>query len=321
MQLSHDYNEESILLMRMMFEFVPLRPILNGAKEMAGVAFLGLGAMGSRMAARLIAAGHDVTVWNRSADAAQPLVAAGAKTAGSPAEAAVDAGFLVSMVRDDAASRTVWTGDGGALAAMRDDAVAIDCSTLSLAWVRELSALMADAGRVFLEAPVAGSRPQAEAGELIFLAGGSREAFGAAAPLFDAMGKAAHRVGEHGSGIAAKLVVNAMLAVQAATIAETVCALEKAGLDPERIFAAALQTPVFGPAAHGLAKSVLARAFPPLFPVELAEKDLSYALDVSPADMPVTDAVRAVFAKAVAAGHGEEHLTAVARLYERAQRT
>jgi 3-hydroxyisobutyrate dehydrogenase-like beta-hydroxyacid dehydrogenase len=283
---------------------------------MTKIAFLGLGAMGSRMAARLVAAGYTVSVWNRTAQATQLLVEQGARGAASPAEAVAEAGFVLSMVRDDDASRTVWKGSGGALAAMRDDAVAMECSTLSLGWTRELAALMAHAGRAFLDAPVAGSRPQAEAGELIFLVGGATDHVRAAEPLLNAMGKAVHHAGANGAGTAAKLVVNAALAVQAAWIGETVGTLGKAGLDAERIFAAALQTPVFGPAAHGLTRSVLTGSFAPLFPVELAEKDLGYALSTASAEMPVTDAARSVFAEAIASGHGGEHLTAVVRLFD-----
>ena len=109
---------------------------------MSRIAFLGLGAMGSRMAANLLKAGHQVTVWNRSAAACAPLVVAGAQAADTAAEAASQADFVIAMVRDDEASRSVWL-DAGVLAAMQPNAVAIESSTLSVDWIRELGAAAA----------------------------------------------------------------------------------------------------------------------------------------------------------------------------------
>ncbi|MBO6719233.1 MAG: NAD(P)-dependent oxidoreductase [Rhizobiaceae bacterium] len=281
---------------------------------MARIACLGMGAMGSRMAARLLAAGHEVAVWNRTARAAQLLAASGGRPAASPAEAARDADIVLSMVRDDDASRIVWTGDDGAQAAMRADAIAVECSTLSLGWVRELSEKMSEVARQFLDAPVAGSRPQAESGELIFLVGGCSEAFAAGALIFDCLGKTAHHVGGNGAGTAAKLAVNSMLAVQAVWIGETVAMLERAGLNAGDIMAAALKTPVFGPAAQGLAASIITRDFEPRFPVELARKDVGYALAAG-AEMPIAEAAFASLSRAVEAGLGGQQLTAVAKIF------
>ena len=121
---------------------------------MSNIAFLGLGAMGSRMAAHLIKAGHKLTVWNRTPKAAEALLAAGATWAKTPAEAARGADFVIAMVRDDAASRSVWCDPAtGALAAMQPGAIAIESSTLSVCWMRELGRL-AQACRIgFVEAP------------------------------------------------------------------------------------------------------------------------------------------------------------------------
>src|ERR1700761_3541667 len=141
---------------------------------MTKIAVLGLGAMGSRMAANLLKAGHQVTVWNRTPDVAAALVAAGAKQVLTPREAAMGADFVIAMVRDDEASRTIWLApETGALAGLAKDAIAIESSTLSPSWVRELGGVVAKKGVAFLEAPVAGSRPQAEAGQLVYLVGGN----------------------------------------------------------------------------------------------------------------------------------------------------
>src|SRR5919109_4498430 len=137
------------------------------------IAVLGLGAMGSRMAANLVKAGYGVRVWNRTADAATPLVEAGARQAPSPREAAAGAAFVIAMLRDDEASRKVWLDpENGAFRALDPQAVAIESSTLTLDWIRNLGQAAAEQGLSLLEAPVAGSRPQAEAGQLIYLCGG-----------------------------------------------------------------------------------------------------------------------------------------------------
>ena len=287
---------------------------------MSKIAFLGLGAMGSRMAVRLAVAGHDVSAWNRSSRQHDTLTAAGASIAATPAVAVADADVVMSMVRDDEASRSIWTGDGGALQAMLPQTLAVECSTLSPTWIRELSSVAGKRGVGFLEAPVVGSRPQAENGELIFLVGGPVEHIAVAQPLLDAMGGAVHHAGPYGSGAAAKLAVNAMLAVQAAWLGETIGMLRQAGQDVGSVLGAALKTPVFGPAAQGLAASIQSRSFAPLFPVELAEKDLAYALASASAAMPLTEAARAVFAAALEAGHGAEHITAVSRLFDSRER-
>jgi len=150
------------------------------------IAFLGLGAMGARMAARLVAAGHAVAVWNRSLAAAAPLVAAGARLTATPAEAASGATVVFSMVTDDVAARRVWLGGDGAAAALRPGAVAIECSTVTPGWVRELAGGVAARGAHLLDAPVAGSRPQAEAGQLVFMVGGEAAALEAARPAAQA---------------------------------------------------------------------------------------------------------------------------------------
>jgi 3-hydroxyisobutyrate dehydrogenase-like beta-hydroxyacid dehydrogenase len=138
---------------------------------MTKVTVLGLGAMGSRMAANLLKAGHAVTVWNRSP--AKTLVTAGAQLAASPKAAAQGADFVIAMVRDDDASRDLWLSpETGAFAGLSQGAVAIESSTLTANWARTLGEEAKQRGLTFLEAPVAGSRPQAEAAQLVYFVGG-----------------------------------------------------------------------------------------------------------------------------------------------------
>jgi 3-hydroxyisobutyrate dehydrogenase-like beta-hydroxyacid dehydrogenase len=285
---------------------------------MSRIAFLGLGAMGSRMAASLVAKDHDVTVWNRDPAKTAPLRDAGATVALTPRAAAADAEVVIAMVRDDGASRQVWLDDAtGALDAVRPDAIAVECSTLGLEWTRALAQRFAARGRSFLDAPVVGSRPHAEQRQLVFVVGGTRDSFARAEPLLSCMGSAAHHAGPNGAGMLAKLLVNALFAVQVAALAELIGAVRRTGLDAARIAEVVCATPACSMAAAGAARSMLADAFAPMFPVALAAKDLGYALAAGgPADVaPMVAAARAVFAAGIAAGWGEENLTSIAKLY------
>jgi 3-hydroxyisobutyrate dehydrogenase len=283
---------------------------------MTRITFLGLGAMGQRMAARLVAAGHPVTVWNRSPQAAQALREHGAAVAATPREAAEGADVVISMVFDDAASRRVWLDSAdGALRGMKASAVAIESSTLTPAWIGDLGAALAARGIAFVDAPVAGSRPQAEAGQLIFMAGGDAAAVERVKPLLLAMGSAVHHVGAVGSGAWLKLAVNALFGTQVAAMAEQLALLRGAGIDAERALAALKAMPVTSPAAAGAATLMLAGHFAPQAPVDLIAKDLGYVLASSAQPLPLTQAVAARFAAAQGAGLGGENLVAVSKLY------
>jgi len=285
---------------------------------MSRIAFLGLGAMGSRMATQLLSAGHELVVWNRNPEKTDALRAAGAEVAASPRAAAAGAEFVLAMVRDDEASREIWLDrETGALASIRQDAVAIECSTLGLQWVAELSVRCKAGGVAFLDAPLAGSRPQAEQRQLIFFVGGDPEVFARAEPILKAMGAAIHHAGLNGAGALTKLVANALFGIQVATIAELIETVRRRGVDPRRVIDVLAATPVLSPAAKGAAGSMLQDAFAPLFPVELVEKDLSYALAAAGSDAkaPIVTAARGVFAEAMRNGYGGDNLTGVVRLY------
>jgi len=286
---------------------------------MTKIAVLGLGAMGSRMAANLLKAGHEVTVWNRTPAAAATLVDAGAKQALSPRAAADDVDFVIAMVRDDEASRATWLApDTGALAGLRHDTVAIESSTLSPAWVRELSEAAAAKNVQLLEAPVAGSRPQADAGQLVYLVGGDEAVVKKAELILKIMGSAVHHVGPVGSGALVKLSTNALLGAQVTVLAELIGLLQKSGADVSRAVQAISSTAVWSPAATYLSGSMLAGNFAPQFPVELIEKDFGYAVSAagSPEAAPTIAAARRVFQRAIENGFGADNMTGVVRLFK-----
>jgi 3-hydroxyisobutyrate dehydrogenase-like beta-hydroxyacid dehydrogenase len=287
---------------------------------MSRIAFLGLGAMGSRMAASLVAEKHAVTVWNRNLARAETLREAGASVATSPRAAVADAEFVISMVRDDTASRQVWLDDStGALGAIAPNSIAIECSTLGLEWTRELSARCTAGNRAFLDAPVVGSRPQAEQRQLIFLVGGTPEAFLRARPVLSQMGAAIHHAGQNGAGTMTKLVINALLAIQVAALAELTETIHRQGFDRERIAEIFFTTPVCSAAAATATRLMLADGFAPMFPVALVEKDLDYALAAggTTTAVPMIAAAQTVFAQAIREGLGEQHFTSIAQLYRK----
>jgi 3-hydroxyisobutyrate dehydrogenase len=200
---------------------------------MSRVAFFGLGAMGSAMAARLVSAGHDVTVWNRRATKSGTFVAThpAASVAMTPALAAAMSDVAVSMVADDDASRHVWESADGALGGLAPGALMIECSTLSRGRVTELAERARDHGMRYLDAPVTGLPEAAAAGQLTILAGGDPADILAARPVLDAFSNETLHFGPVGSGTDYKLMIDLMGAVQIAAAAEGLRVAAAAGLD------------------------------------------------------------------------------------------
>lgn len=287
---------------------------------MSKVAFIGLGAMGSRMAANLLRAGHEVTVNDLVPEAAQKLVASGARTAHSPREAAKGKEFVLTMVRDDDASRQVWLdANNGALKGMEPEAIAIESSTLTPVWTRELSCAISRSGMRFLEAPVSGSTPQAENAKLVFLIGGNEETLKIAEPLLKILGSSIQFAGPVGSGALAKLVTNTLMGVEVATIAEMIGMLKKQNADPERVLNAVAATTLWNPHLTNDAKLMLSDDSKPRFPVKLLVKDLNYTVKTAGFELPesTVSAARGLFERAVDEQLGDLNMTAVVKLFEK----
>jgi len=206
---------------------------------MTNIAFLGTGNMGSGMAKCLIGAGHALTVYNRTAEKTQPLVKLGAGVAATPRQAAQGADAVIAIVADDAASKAIWLGDDGVLAA--ETAVnpfAIECSTISHDWVLELAGHVSEKGFRYIDCPVTGVPDQAEAGNLALLVGAEDADLADAQTFLDAFSNETIHFGPVGTGTAYKLMVNLMGAVQIAGAAEGMAMAEKAGLDPQLVASA-----------------------------------------------------------------------------------
>jgi len=282
------------------------------------ISVLGTGAMGSRMTANLLKAGHQVTVWNRTPEATAPLVALGATLAPTPRDAAQGAEIVMAMVRDDDASRQVWLDpEIGALAGMSAGTIALESSTVTAGWIRELGAATAAHEVALLEAPVSGSTPQAESAQLVYLIGGDAEILQRAEPVLRAMGSSIQHVGPLGTGALTKLTTNALMGIQVAALAELIGMLRRNGTDTEQVLAAVGQTPVWSTILDRNVGLLLNGALDPRFPVALIEKDFGYTIDATGADdlAPTIAAARAVFQRAIDAGLGEANMTSVVRLF------
>jgi 3-hydroxyisobutyrate dehydrogenase len=205
---------------------------IHRRRGMARIAVVGLGNMGLGMAARLLAGGHQLSVYNRTAARAEALVCQGARLSATPRDACEGVDAVISMVADDNASRAVWHGSDGVLAAnLRKNAFAIECSTLSYDWVMQLATQATALGLRYIDAPVTGLPDAAAAGSLTLLVGASEADLSAVQDLLGALSEHIIRFGPVGAGTAYKLIINMIGAVQIASVAEGLAIAERAGLD------------------------------------------------------------------------------------------
>ena len=240
--------------------------------------------MGQGMAGRLLAAGHDLLVCNRTPEKAQSLVAAGASWAATPREAAAGADLIVSMVGDDDDSRAVWLGPDGVLAGRPEPGtIAVECTTLSLAWVRKLSSRLTAAGLGYIDCPVTGGRPGASAGTLTLLVGADPVVLQRARPVLDAMSSRIEHFGPPGAGTAYKLTVNLMVGVQAAALAEGLRLAEEYGLDRQQVVEAFGRGAAASPVVKSYAPRMAAREYAQVqgFSLRWMAKDLRYAMEMA----------------------------------------
>jgi 3-hydroxyisobutyrate dehydrogenase len=279
------------------------------------VALLGLGTMGLGMARRILGAGFPLAVFNRTPQKADMLAAEGARTAGTPHDAASGADVIVSMVADDAASRAIWTGTYGALAGAARGAVLVEASTLTPEWIAELAHAAAQRGCELLDAPVTGSKMQAASGELNFLVGGSPATLEKARDVFSVMSKSVVHVGPSGSGALLKLINNFLCGVQAAALGDALALIDKGGLNRDT----ALEILTNGAPGSPLMKTLLSRInsgdYTPNFRLALMAKDLAYSIKEGKrhsVPLPMVSAALCEFEQAMVAGHGEKDFAAVA---------
>ncbi len=270
---------------------------------MAKFAFLGLGKMGGGMASCLLRAGHDVTVWNRSADKAAALVAAGAKLAADPKEAAQGADAAFSMVADDQASDRCWLAKDGALSALKAGTFVIECSTISHGQSAKLAQAAKSLGLRYIDCPVNGPPAAAASGDLVLLVGAEADDFHAARPWLDAMASSILHFGPAGTGTAYKLINNLLGAVHVAAVAEAAHLARQLGLDVNTTVAAVESGPIASPHTKRMIRPMLEGRPADSFglAIGLREKDARYCLAMAKGmglDMAVGETAHAWYAAA-----------------------
>lgn len=281
---------------------------------MQTVAILGFGNMGAGMAGRLLSGGYPTIVFNRSGQRAQMLAREGASIAPTAKQAAEKADIVLCMVSDDHASRAMWTGKEGALAGSKPGTIFIESSTLSIPWVRELAAAAAAQNCHFLDAPVTGSKAEAEAGKLLFLVGGDPLVVGQARAVFECMGRGFVHLGSTGSGALMKLVNNFLAGVQAAALGEAMALIEESDLERDKALEILCQGAPGSPIIRALAPRMMERHYTPQFRLNLMAKDLQYVLEEAHHKGKVlrtAESALKLFFDAVAKGWGNDDLSAV----------
>jgi 3-hydroxyisobutyrate dehydrogenase-like beta-hydroxyacid dehydrogenase len=281
---------------------------------MAILGFVGLGAMGSRMARRLLDAGHAVVGYNRTAAKAAPLVAAGMTLAPSPRLAAEAADVLFSMVSDTAALEAIAHGDEGVLAGLRAGATWLEMSTVSPAATRRLAEAAAARGATLLDAPVSGSAVTVEQGQLSFMVGGDPAALERVRPYLLAIGPTITHVGPLGLAATMKIATNLGLAVQILAFSEAVLLAEKAGIARERAVEALLKSVVASPMLRYRGPFVLGMPAEALFDVPMMQKDLELALELGHrlgVPLPTTALTQSLLTAARALGLGNRDFAVV----------
>jgi 3-hydroxyisobutyrate dehydrogenase len=282
--------------------------------EETKVALLGLGLMGAGMAGRLLDAGYPLSVYNRTPGKAEALAGRGAKVAQTPREAVDGAGVVLSMLADVPVCRDIWLGRGEALAGTAPGAILVESSTVTVEWIHELDHAAQEQGCQLVDAPVTGSKAQAAAGQLLFLAGGSADAVNKITPVLKAMGRDVVHVGPVGSGARLKLINNFLSGSQVAALAEALSLIERSGLDREKALTVLTEGAPGSPLVKLLSGRMTARQYEPNFVLRLMAKDLRYAVseaDHQALDLDMGRAALRVFEHAIAAGQGEDDMSAV----------
>ena len=285
------------------------------------VSFLGLGIMGSRMAANLAAKGHGLTVWNRTAATADTFAAAhpGTAVAATPREAVDGAEVVVSMVVDGPQVEAILLGPQGAVNGAAAGTVFADCSTIGPAAARSIASALAEHDCAFLDAPVTGSSPRAEDGTLTIMVGGERAAYDLALPVFEAMGRLIVHAGPVGHGQLVKVINNAVAAANASTVAQALLVGHAAGVDLDAL------VEVMGAGSGGSvmldlkAGPMRQHRFDTLFKLDHMLKDVRLCLEAaraSGAPFEVAQATEAVLAEASDMGHGDDDFAALVTALE-----
>jgi len=284
------------------------------------VGFVGLGIMGSRQAANLAKAGYELTVFNRTRERAEAWVAEhGGQVAGSPREVAERSDIVITMVVDGAQVEEMILGEDGALSGARQGTLFVDMSTIAPATARSLAERLAADGHAFVDAPVTGSSPKAEAGTLTIMVGGAESDVARARPLFEVMGEKIVHAGEAGQGQAVKVLSQGVTAVNCATLAQAITVGRRIGLDLD-----ALLEVMTGGSSDSTMRELKGRPMvdhdiPVLFKLEHMLKDVVLCLEESRsagASFPFAGLAGELYSAGVGRGLGQQDFASVVEVVE-----
>lgn len=278
------------------------------------VGFLGLGTMGTPMAMNLVKAGFPLVVWNRTAAKIEPLLRIGAKVGKSPVHVASDVDVVITMVSRPQDVEAVVLGHDGVLEGIRSGAVLIDMSTVLPATSRKLAGAVTTKQAEFLDAPVVGSKGPATEGKLVILVGGLPQTVQRCTPILKAMGKTVVHAGNVGAGSALKLATNLMLSHLMAGFAEAVLLVQRAGLEPKHLLEVLDASTFPSPWYQTKGAAMLRNDFSTHFALKHMRKDLGlmqHLAEELELKLPVTEAVRRLFAEAEEAGKADLDYSAI----------
>ncbi len=275
---------------------------------MAELGYVGLGVMGSSIVRRLLDAGHDVTVWNRTREKAEPLLEAGARWAESPREVAERGEIVFTMVTNTDAVRAVADGPNGILAGLGPGKVYVDMSTASPANTRELAGQVAATGAEMLDAPVSGTSITVEQGKASLMVGGDADTVERARTVLEAIGPRVIHVGPNGAAVTMKIAVNLSLAVQMLAFSEGVLLAEKTGIPRETAVEVMLASVIASPMVAYRGPLVLGHPEEVWFDCRMMQKDMNLALELGrklEVPLPTTAVTNELLTAANGMGIGE----------------
>jgi 3-hydroxyisobutyrate dehydrogenase-like beta-hydroxyacid dehydrogenase len=278
------------------------------------IGFIGLGIMGSRMAANLQKNGYQLVVFNRTRAKAQQLIDAGAAFAESPAKLAEEVDVVFTMLAHPEAVEEAALGANGFLNHLRHEALWVDCSSVNPSFSRQMAAAAATRQIRFVDAPVTGSAPVAEEAKLVFWAGASPEDLEAIRPLLLCMGKRIVHVGGHGKGTSMKMVINLLLGIDMAAFAEALTLGERLGISRQMLFDSLLGMPAVAPFLTAKRSNIESGKYDAEFPLRWMQKDLDLAARSgreAGIRTLVADAANQMYRAAMNEGHGAEDFSAV----------
>jgi 3-hydroxyisobutyrate dehydrogenase/glyoxylate/succinic semialdehyde reductase len=287
------------------------------------ITFIGLGIMGSRMAAHLVRSGNELTVWNRTKKKADELVKMGAKESPSLSDSVKNADIIITMLASPEVVENIALSPVGFLSRARKNSLWINTSTVNPSFAEEMNIKAREAGIRYLDAPVSGSKIPAGTGDLVFWLGGEEKDIEQAQPLLSLMGKNIHVMGNAGKGSSMKMVVNLFLAQSLLAFSEAISLGKACGLSQEVMFNSLLVGPLTPAFLQGKRVKMAEQEYDPEFPLKWAYKDLHLMMQTAyekQTPMPMTALAKEIFGMALAEGEGEKDIASIFSYVQKRQR-